>query len=293
MADFTANNEALNENDFRVLSTRDKILKYSSGFIPPAGKSEEEGLAKLKSKMKNPAPHRTIRLNPILMAAAAVILAIILIYPAFVLIDKKKVVVKLAETRALVLPDGSEVTINSGSKVVYSKRSFNRHRQISLVGEAFLKVKKGNEFVIATPLGKVEILGTELNIFSRDHEFRVSCITGKVGVTAGSGYEVLLPGEYAELTENGLVKRTSDHIEKTISWKKGEFYFEDEPLVSIFEEIERQFNVSVKSDGLEKRYFTGNFSNNNLKEALDIVCIPMDLRYEVKERNKVIFIYPK
>ncbi len=293
MADFTSNNEALNENDFRVLSTRDKILKYSAGFIPPSGKPEEESFEELRLLMKYTTQHKTLRFSPWLLAAAAVMMAAIIIYPAFVLVDKKKVLVKFAETKAIVLPDGSEAVINSGSKITYSKRNFTKRRLMKLDGEVFLKVRKGNEFVITTPVGKVEILGTELNIFSRGNAFRVSCITGKVGVTAGGGHELLLPGEYAELTVNGLIKRTSDHLENTVSWKKGEFYFEDQPLVSIFEEIERQFNVTVKSEGLENRFFTGNFSNINLKEALDIVCIPMDLKYEIRERNKVIVINSK
>jgi transmembrane sensor len=293
MADFNLNKEALNERDFRVLSTRDKILKYSAGFIPPEGKSEAVRLEELKFLMKNSVPPRTIRLKPLYYAAAAVLLAAILIYPVFILPGKQKIIVKFAETREIVLPDGTDVLINSGSKVSYSKRGFSKHRQIRLQGEAYLKVQKGNQFVINTPVGKVEILGTELNIYSRGNDFRVSCITGKVGVSAAKSYEIILPGESVEHTVNGLIKRSQDKIENVISWKHGEFNFEDEALVSIFDEIERQFNVSVKYDNLGSRYFTGNFSNKNLKEALDIVCIPMNLKYEVKEGNKVFVFNPK
>jgi len=294
MADFTGNKkEALDENDFRVLGIKEKIMAYSAGFVPPEGKNEQEALNELRFLMNDNAPRRKIVLKPWIMAVAATVTALVLLFPAIRLIEKKVVIARMAEQKEILLPDGSSVTLNAGSKFSYSGRNFQSHRAVRLEGEAFLKVQKGNEFVISTPHGDVEILGTELNIFSRGNEFRVSCITGKVGVNAGTRKVILTPGELAELSGEILIKKSVQNPAIAVSWKQGEFYFEDKALIYIFDELERQFNVTIKHQGLENRFFTGNFSNKNLKEALDIVCIPMELNYEVMERNKVVTVSPK
>jgi len=124
-------------------------------------------------------------------------------------------------------------------------------------------------------------------VYSRGNAFWVSCISGKVAVEAKNAEVIITPGEIAELTENGLVKSTTGNINQTAAWKEGIFYFEDKPLVSIFGEIERQFNVQVQYNGDAKRSITVSFTNRKLEEALDVICIPMGLKYEVENKNKV------
>ena len=155
-------------------------------------------------------------------------------------------------------------------------------------GEAFFDVEKGTPFTITTKNGTVDILGTQLNVFSRENEFWVSCISGKVRVNTDQQQHILLPGEMAELTPNGLIKLAKNNIENTASWKQGTFYFEDKPLVSIFEAVERQFNVRVEHENLSDRLITVSFSNENLEESLDVICIPMGLSYEIKNNKKIV-----
>ena len=89
----------------------------------------------------------------------------------------------------------------------------------------------------------------------------------------------------AELTQNGLQKKLKNNMNQTISWQQGIFYFEDKPLVSIFAALERQFNVSVNFEGNKNRSITVAFSNKSLQEALDVICIPMGLKYEINNKK--------
>ena len=221
------------------------------------------------------------------MAAAAAILLLIGFYSVSLVFSNEKIKTEFASQTTVTLPDGTLVTLNAGSKLVWSNRSFDKERTVTVDGEAFFDVKKGSRFTIKTHNGNVTILGTQLNVFSRENEFRVSCITGKVGVSSGSSEVVLLPGEKAGLTNSVLQKTNSAHIEQTAAWKEGIFYFEDQPLVSIFGEIERQFNVSVQYNSDANRSITVSFTNKKLEEALDVICIPMGLKYEVDNKNKV------
>jgi transmembrane sensor len=281
----------MDEEEFRNMETKEKILNYSTGFITPGGKTEDENLEELLHSIKA-SPKRVKKIPRNWLWAAAVIPVFAIIYAGFSYFGQMKIRTEYAENKSFILPDHSEVILNADSKITYFRRNFNKERSITLSGEAFLKIQKGNDFTIHTPSGVITILGTELNILSRVSEFKVTCLSGKVKVTSQHQTVIIEPGENAELTGGGLFKRSILNAEKVISWKDGDFYFEDSRLVYIFDEIERQFKVSIETKDLEERFFTGSFSNKNLIEALNVVCIPMSLKYEIKERNKVI-ITPK
>jgi transmembrane sensor len=292
MSQFYINKEAMDEEEFRNMETRKKILTWSTGFLTPAGKTEDQNLEELLHLIKA-SPKRAKLIPRKWLWAAAVIPVFALIYTGFsYYFGQMKVRTEYAENKSFVLPDHSEVVLNADSKITYARRNFNKERSISLSGEAFLKIQKGNDFTIHTPSGVINILGTELNILSRDSLFKVTCVTGKVKVTSHHQIVIIEAGENAEWTGGVLLKKSIRNAEKVSSWKDGEFYFEDSRLVYIFDEIERQFRVSIEINDLEKRFFTGSFSNKNLIEALNVVCIPMNLKYEIKGRNKVV-ISPK
>jgi ferric-dicitrate binding protein FerR (iron transport regulator) len=275
------------------MNTGEKILKIAEGFETPAGMSTSEALNKVLSKIETSAPAKTLKLTYYFRAVAAVAILVLGIYGVSSVFSKSKMVTDLAEQTTFSLPDKSKVTMNAGSKITWNNRKFNNSRHLTLNGEAYFDVEKGNKFVIETKNGTVEVLGTQLNVFSRNNEFRVSCISGKVRVESHSSEQIILPGETAELTANGIIKSTLQNPDKIVAWQLGIFYFEDKPVVSIFAELERQFDVSIKFNGMKDRYITATFSNKNLKEALDIVCIPMDLAYEIENKKVTVYEKPK
>ncbi len=276
----------ISREEFRRLDTEGKIMEVAQSFDTPAGKNEDLVLDAILRKADNVQPAKKIRSLTFMRAAAAVLILTISIYAVNTIFSGDRVITGLAEQNEFTLPDQSEVVLNAGSKLKYSKKTFAEDRKLTLKGEAFFDVQKGGEFVITTPKGKVEILGTQLNVFSRGDEFRVSCLRGKVKVSSGKSEQIILPGEIVELTDNELVKKVKIDIENTAAWKQGSFYFEDQSLVSIFEAVERQFNVSVQFSGNKNRLMSVTFTDKNLQEALDVICIPMDLKYEIR-KNKV------
>ena len=282
----------ITQNEFNKMSSEEKILKMTSGFVPPSGKPENEAFDSLLNKIEQSSSVKIIRLKRFFQAAAAIVILLLSIYSVNSYLSTKVIKTQFAEQTEIILPDGTEVTLNAGSKLVWNDKKFTKKRELTLNGEAYFNVKKGDEFIIKTKLGTVEILGTQLNVLSRNNTFWVSCVSGKVKVSANKKHQILLPGDLVELTPNGLIKTNKNNIKQTISWKQGIFYFEDKPLISIFAELERQFDVSIQYENLEERLITVSFSNKKLNEALDIVCIPMGLNYEV-DNNQKVRIYKK
>jgi len=277
----------ISASEFSNLNSEEKIMKMAEGLTVPAGKDENRVLEAIFSKNEKPAGTKTIQLRRYFQAAAAVILLLIGIYSVSVIYSNQKIITGFGSQTQITLPDGSLVSLNSGSKLAWNEKKFNRNRLVTLSGEAYFEIKKGGEFMIETNNGTVQILGTKLNVFAREKEFWVSCLTGKVGVEADNSGQILLPGEMVELTSNGLEKTALTNVNQTAAWKEGVFYFEDKPLVSIFDEIERQFNVTIQFEGDTKRSITVSFTNKKLEEVLDVVCIPMGLNYEVDNKNKI------
>lgn len=268
-----------------VLPVRDKPLQGS----------DAEGANQMKTPAKENLLQGTdqqtdskIRALPrMLRYAAAVIFVVLGYYTVSTVLGKESIRTAVAEHTSVTLPDGTGVTLNAATKISWDKNSFAGERTVKLSGEAVFDVTKGGRFLIETKNGKVEVLGTQFNVFSRKNDFKVSCLRGKVRVSSHQGQQILLPGEEAGLTATGLIKQAKNDIETAIAWTEGIFYFEDKPLVSIFDELERQFNVSVHYEGKRDRLMTVEFSNNSLQEALDVICIPMSLDYDIQQDRKV------
>jgi transmembrane sensor len=277
----------ISEQQFKEKDTENKILLLSSGLMPPSGISDQEALEKIKGRIASPKPG-TFKLKPLYWSAAAMIVLFLSAYFGFITVGKSKVVTRYAQIKEITLPDGTFVMLNAGSTAKYNKKEFIDNRRLELEGEAFFKVTKGSRFEIQTTNGTVEILGTQLDVLSRGTKFNVGCISGKVSVTALNQRQEITAGQKTELKGVSLVKIENIDPTTISSWKNGDFNFEDEPLVYIFEELERQFNVRFDLPSVEGRKYTGGFNNRNLEEALSQVCIPMGLKYDIKNKKRII-----
>lgn len=278
---------------FDQLSTDEKVDIFVEGYRVPQKRNKAEALELLRTKLDQRTTEKPVRnLRIYWSAAASIVLIALLTTVYFYQSTPSQIVANKGQHLEYTLPDGSNVTINADSKISFSESSFAKQRTLNLEGEAFFSVQKGRPFVVKTKTGSVEVLGTKLNVYSRDNNLSVSCLTGKVKVTSNDQSVIIEPGEKADLVSGTLQKSTNIQTNQMAGWRSGEFHFDNIPLISIFEEIERQFNVKITTNGLENRFFTGSFSNKNLNEVLETVCLPMHLDYEIKNGNK-IKIVPK
>lgn len=189
----------------------------------------------------------------------------------------------LAEMTTQTLPDESSVNLNAGSAITYDANNWPEARDITFEGEAFFQVAKGSPFTVSSPLGKVTVLGTSFNVFSRDNEFWVQCFTGKVKVEANGSEVVLTANQSAEIDEkSGSLAVSNFNPEKAATWRVGEFYFDAAALTEVIAELERQFGIEIEvSTDISNRFYTGFFSSESLTEALQLVFVPMGLNANI------------
>jgi transmembrane sensor len=187
------------------------------------------------------------------------------------------------------LPDGSRVIINKKSSIAYSKNNFSKERTLTLHGEAFFEVKKGSTFSIVTPHGKIEVLGTSFNVYSRDERLEVTCKTGSVAVTYNTdkSKEILTAGQKIIVSTDK--SRLLNNKFAPDLWTTGIFEFDSVDIQIVLEELSRQFdlNLEVKADLNAKKY-SGKFDNKNIHSAIKSVCWPM--RYNCTVEGKILIV---
>jgi transmembrane sensor len=287
------NSSSQTEEEFRGLDTDQKILWRSAQYKVPYALTKEKALEQLKAKIvahdivnesqKTPKYRKLYWIN----IAAAFILLLVGSWFLWLTIPKTEVIAEKGTHLDYTLPDGSEVTLNADSKLTFSKNNFNKRRNLELKGEAFFHVQKGKTFTVNTNWCEVKVLGTSFNVHARENLCKIRCLSGKVMVTAGTQGLIILPGESAIVSNNIVTKNQDKNIGTVSNWRIGEFYYENTSLNKIFKEIERQYNITFALPEINDLFFTGSFSNKNLIDALDIVCIPMGLTYEIGSHGKI------
>lgn len=166
----------------------------------------------------------------------------------------------------VTLPDGSLVQLNSESAITYSARFFGS-RDVSLEGEAFFEVTKGDDpFVVETFNARTTVLGTSFNVRARPSEDQantgVVVAEGAVRVAAkksDEGAVTLAPGQQSRVNGAASMPTKPEPVAlaRRLAWRTGGLAFTDQPFALIFDEIERRFDVEIEApDDLLARSFS-------------------------------------
>ena len=266
-----------------------KSIKIEESPNPPQqvdriwGKIAEELPANKTQQV--PTKTRSIsRWIPYVAAAASIAILIFFLFPSG---DANQLLLaQNGEQKTFYLPDSSEVEINAGSKVLVNVDDWTDTRAVKLEGEAFFKVKKGSRFIVNTPNGNVEVLGTSFNVNTRDGELIVECFTGKVKVSSDKvdQSKILTPLQGVKLEAGtNTWKNYAVSTDRQATWRAGKFYYDKTPLIQVLSELERQFNVQIEVEEKEHfREYNGFFERGDLDKAFNNICYPMNLTYERK-----------
>jgi len=287
-------NNDLSEEELAVFkksaeyASYEKLMKVS-GTLEAPDFDMDKALNDLNNNKLNK-DVKVIRMNPMrklwrIAAAIAVIFAASYFYISTL---DESVSTQYAERNEVRLPDNSEIILNADSRITYSEKNWDKERNISLEGEAFFKVAKGQKFTVATNDGLVTVLGTQFNVENRKGFFEVTCYEGLVSVIF-NGEETKLPAGNSFIAINGNVLKTESPVNTTPSWMSSESTFKSIPLNYVLDEFERQYNIEVKTENVNlEQLFTGSFSNTNINLALQSISTPSQIKYEL-EGNNVLF----
>ncbi|MDD3542344.1 MAG: FecR domain-containing protein [Petrimonas sp.] len=199
------------------------------------------------------------------------------------------------EKAEVVLPDGSNVWINSGSTLTYDRHFNGKERSVYLQGEAYFEVteNKKRPFIVHTKHITVQALGTSFNVRSYETDSLASAVLleGKVKVSA-SGHETILSVNERATFDKRKQTLLADRVEALnfIEWKNGNIYFSNQTYDEIARTLSRIYNVEIQfaSEQLRPMRFSGTLGSSGIKNALDILSMTSPMYYEMKDTTIIL-----
>jgi ferric-dicitrate binding protein FerR (iron transport regulator) len=143
--------------------------------------------------------------------------------------------VPLGSKSKIVLPDGTEVWLNAGSKLTYNMNFGEKTRDVHLVGEGYFKVTRQEKkpFIVHTVKASIKALGTEFNVKAYPDESYIETILvkGSIAVDRTSPGKdknsnlkesslILKPGQKARIYKVVEAFENKVEIPKTITPKR-------------------------------------------------------------------------
>ncbi len=266
----------------------DKIAKYSSQ-LETKNPDDEQMLRNIFQHPKKQKQPKVISMQKSIFIKIA---AVLIIGLGLFLLSKpfttEKQYAENGKRSTFLLPDDSEVAINSGSEIKYKKWNWNDNRSLELKGEAFFKVAKGKTFDVNTELGTITVVGTQFNVRAREKRFEVECFEGKVKVQFGSQKVMLTKGKIVVIDNGKVISAQPTNGDKPY-WMNHEIRLNSVPLSEIISEMERQYNVKIALKNIRSNAdFTGMIPSNNLENALKILGKTYNLQYQITKNTVIL-----
>lgn len=201
------------------------------------------------------------------------------------------------EKKQLMLPDGSQLMLNSASTVRYPPRFTGNTRTIYVSGEAFLSVARAasQPFIVNAAHAQVKVLGTAFNIeaYTGDSTVTVTVEEGRVafGGERDTSLLLLAKGQQGVYTTHGVKEMHQVYAAGYSSWMHDKLVIRDKPLVQVAVLLQRWYNVAVVIDNpaLQGEHFTGEFEGKEPEQVIKAIAFVLKCRYTID--NKTIHLY--
>lgn len=194
------------------------------------------------------------------------------------------------EKSTIILPDGTNVILNSSSRLKYSNNYGEKNRSIDLEGEAYFDVTRDTkkEFIVHTNNLDIKVIGTSFNIssYTDTKDITIVLLKGKVKIQSAELSYIMSPGEKIKYNKN-TKKITKEDVFPTdyITWTKGDLYFEKESLENIIKTISRVYNVDVQYNAMDVKdvVFSGTIPKCEIKDAMNMITSASSFTYQMTD----------
>lgn len=196
----------------------------------------------------------------------------------------------------LVLPDSTEVWLNSRSRLKISNRFNEKDRSVMLDGEGLFHVHKdeNNPFTVRTKQYDVVVTGTKFNVFaySLSPIFETDLIEGSVSIYNPDNQQDMLhlrPNEKG-YSEAGVLQRTVSSFAESESFKNGLYAFEDRSLAYLAQRLELWYDVKIciTNPNISEYSFSGKFrQTDEMNKIFDAIKETGKFDYTILNEEKI------
>lgn len=214
--------------------------------------------------------------------------------------DKQEVTYREASTsygerKQIRLPDGTQLTLNSCSRVRYPEHFTGKERKVELDGEGYFRVYHNEKqpFIVNTRRFDVCVLGTCFNVksYTTDELVSVDVESGKVQVDLPEAMMRLRAKEQVLInTVSGEYNKR--HEERAVAvWRKGGLRFSSTPIRDVAKELERMYNCRITfAEGQDfNNLISGEHDNKSLDAVLQSIEYTSGIHY--KQKGSQVLLY--
>ncbi|MDO6801737.1 DUF4974 domain-containing protein [Wenyingzhuangia sp. 1_MG-2023] len=267
-----------------VVSPTEVALRLTNGTIKTLKTSEPKTILKIECNAVQLGSHLTYKKTSFDEVA----------------VEYHKITVPYGKVFDIVLSDGTQVKLNSGSSLKYPTQFVaHKNREVLLEGEAYFEVYKDQAHPFVVNANKdinIRVLGTKFNIsaYPEDKNISTVLLEGSVSLYPEKNkYNIknstlLSPGHMAIWDaehRNFSVQKTD--IEQHTAWLDGKLIFKDTPFKTIRKKLERKYNVQIVNDNLllEENTFNAVFDSETIEETMEILSRSFGIHYRIKENT--------
>jgi transmembrane sensor len=243
--------------------------------------------------LREPAPKRTGKQWLFTLAAAA---SVLVAASLWYFLRPNVYRTHVGEQRVVALADGSKVQLDSATELSIDYSSHERNLTLSRGQARFdvahdaarpFIVTAGAKKVVATGTAfNVDVLGSRVlvtliegdilvlprnatNLRQSIAAFAQSRLDGSVGsrsANAANGTIELVPGQELVASADGTSKVSGTNVTRVTAWQKGQLLFDDEPLSSVVERVNRYAAkpIVVTDDSIRELRISGVFDTNDI-----------------------------
>lgn len=199
------------------------------------------------------------------------------------------------------LADGTKVWLNSETQIKYPTKFVKGEiRKVELLyGEAYFEVSpsdlhNGDKFNVISEGQEIEVLGTQFNIkaYKDEDAIKTTLVEGKIALKTDNTNEILLPSQQSiyDKTNKEVVFNNVD-VYNEISWRHGEFNFNNKTLDEIMIVLSRWYDVEIEVQNKENQKFKYNGTlgkNQNIEIILLTLKNTNNLKYKITNDKIII-----
>ncbi|MBL8265179.1 FecR family protein [Steroidobacter sp.] len=197
-------------------------------------------------------PRKKVARTPLLALVASLFIAVI---GVSLYLQGSALKTGIGERRTVVLDDGTQVTMNTATRMTVD---YDQQRRLVRLdsGEAFFEVAKRSEWPFVVSVGNREVtaLGTAFLVRSDSARVAVTLLEGKVAVTATSESAAaaaitLAPGQRVVFEKRAPPVLDRPEIQKLTAWQQGLVNIDDMTLAQAVEEMNRYSTLQLVVEG--------------------------------------------
>lgn len=254
----------------------DFVLKhYKSGAFDTQKAIERFNAARGISQK----PRRRMSITAIVISAAAAILLGVFLFTGRKVATWKEIGPMYAQ-QTTVLPDGTSVTLASGSSLKY--RFEEDIREVRMEGKVYFDVARDENrpFEVDADEAFVRVLGTEFMVdvtdasaariyvnegkvlFARDHKAEGVVLTEGMGACLLDGEQMPVADQQTDVN--------------SIAWQRGSFVFDQTPLKEVLDCLSDYYHVSFAATDLSRK-LSGEFYTDDLDMIIHLIESALDV----------------